>query len=217
MALVKCKECGSQVSTKAACCPTCGAKIKKKVGILGWLFALFVVLPVAWNIGTSLDKAEKQLTVTEQKATQKPRWEKATYEDKMTNNVKEVLSLRSLNAAEFDFPYKKSGGSYLTLSFRKNGNEFDAYLSIDRGQMMCNRLSCVFNMRIGDGEITTWEGSSSTTGDSDIMFAIDPKALESIIKTSNQIRISMEFYKAGSRVFEFDVSGYPTFDKSKSN
>lgn len=32
MALVKCKECGSKVSTKAAACPQCGAKINKGMG-----------------------------------------------------------------------------------------------------------------------------------------------------------------------------------------
>ena len=32
MALVKCKECGSKVSTKAAACPQCGAKISKGMG-----------------------------------------------------------------------------------------------------------------------------------------------------------------------------------------
>lgn len=30
MALIKCKECGEQVSDKAASCPKCGAPIAKK-------------------------------------------------------------------------------------------------------------------------------------------------------------------------------------------
>jgi len=33
MALVKCKECGKDVSTKAAACPNCGAKVKKPSGL----------------------------------------------------------------------------------------------------------------------------------------------------------------------------------------
>ena len=32
MALVKCKECGKEVSTKADACPNCGAKVKKPTG-----------------------------------------------------------------------------------------------------------------------------------------------------------------------------------------
>lgn len=42
MALVKCKECGSDVSTEAKACPKCGAKPPKKVGLLGWIAVLFV-------------------------------------------------------------------------------------------------------------------------------------------------------------------------------
>lgn len=46
MALVNCKECGSQVSTDAKACPKCGAKPPKRTSKLTWLvgglFALFV-------------------------------------------------------------------------------------------------------------------------------------------------------------------------------
>ncbi|SEN54749.1 zinc-ribbon domain-containing protein [Duganella sp. CF517] len=42
MALVKCKECGTEVSTEAKACPKCGAKPPKKVGLLGWIAVLFV-------------------------------------------------------------------------------------------------------------------------------------------------------------------------------
>jgi hypothetical protein len=42
MALVKCKECGAEVSTEAKACQKCGAKPPKKVGLLGWIAVLFV-------------------------------------------------------------------------------------------------------------------------------------------------------------------------------
>lgn len=51
MALVKCKECGAQVSTKAAACPSCGAKRKGGGGcivgagkLIGGLIGLGVAL-----------------------------------------------------------------------------------------------------------------------------------------------------------------------------
>lgn len=46
VALIKCKECGAQVSTKAEACPSCGAKVKKPLGCLGWTLLLIVMLPV---------------------------------------------------------------------------------------------------------------------------------------------------------------------------
>lgn len=42
MALIKCKECGKDVSNQAEKCPNCGAVVKKKTGCLTQLFAVFV-------------------------------------------------------------------------------------------------------------------------------------------------------------------------------
>lgn len=46
MALVKCKECGEQVSTKAKTCPKCGAKPPKKTSFLTWAVLVFIALTV---------------------------------------------------------------------------------------------------------------------------------------------------------------------------
>ncbi len=48
MALVKCKECGQEVSQKAGSCPKCGAPIKKKTSLFTWIVAVFAGL---WLIG----------------------------------------------------------------------------------------------------------------------------------------------------------------------
>lgn len=37
MSLVKCKECGGQLSTTATSCPHCGAKTPKRRGLVSWL------------------------------------------------------------------------------------------------------------------------------------------------------------------------------------
>lgn len=49
MALVKCKECGSDVSTKAKTCPKCGAKAPKKTSLFTWIVTGFVAAAI---IGT---------------------------------------------------------------------------------------------------------------------------------------------------------------------
>ncbi len=43
MALIKCKECGNDVSDTAATCPKCGAKVPKKTGIGTWIISGLVV------------------------------------------------------------------------------------------------------------------------------------------------------------------------------
>lgn len=53
MALIKCPECGSEVSDSAFKCPKCGKQLRKpKRSIFGklclWLFYLYNLLMVAW-------------------------------------------------------------------------------------------------------------------------------------------------------------------------
>lgn len=63
MALVKCKECGKEVSNKASKCPGCGAKVPKKTSPVTW-FALFAVLFVVYVTSTSPDKASSNASST---------------------------------------------------------------------------------------------------------------------------------------------------------
>ncbi|WP_434064109.1 hypothetical protein [Pseudomonas aeruginosa] len=42
------------MSNKAKACPSCGAKVPKSVGVIGWLFVIFIVLPIAWQFGTGI-------------------------------------------------------------------------------------------------------------------------------------------------------------------
>jgi RNA polymerase subunit RPABC4/transcription elongation factor Spt4 len=46
MALIKCKECGTEVSKSATACPKCGAPIKKKTSLFTWFVTIVVVLIV---------------------------------------------------------------------------------------------------------------------------------------------------------------------------
>jgi hypothetical protein len=46
MALIKCRECGREVSDKAKTCPGCGRKVKRPVGTLGILLAVLLGVAV---------------------------------------------------------------------------------------------------------------------------------------------------------------------------
>ena len=55
MALVKCPECGEDISTEAFKCPKCGKTLRKrKRSFMGklfkWLFILFNILMVVWLV-----------------------------------------------------------------------------------------------------------------------------------------------------------------------
>lgn len=86
MALIKCKECGNNVSTKADACPKCGAKLKSSPGaisgcivglfkLIGGLVGLFIAISFLSNSNTSdpvkklekacLEQSEKYPVVSE--------------------------------------------------------------------------------------------------------------------------------------------------------
>lgn len=46
MALIKCNECGKEISTKASSCPNCGFILKKKTTSYSYLIAIFFVILV---------------------------------------------------------------------------------------------------------------------------------------------------------------------------
>lgn len=46
MALVKCKECKEQISTKAKACPKCGAVPPKKTSLFTWLILILIIFTV---------------------------------------------------------------------------------------------------------------------------------------------------------------------------
>ncbi|WP_349573141.1 zinc ribbon domain-containing protein [Azotobacter salinestris] len=222
MAVIECKECGGQVSTSAKACPHCGAKLKKRAGILGWIFVLIFVIPMAWNIGkgifTSNSKSSAQLSdsPSDLPAPSSPaqpfsKWERNEYRDAMTDETKTVLSLRSLNSAIFEFPYQKVGGSYLTLAFRKQKEGLDAYIVVDKGQMLCGIRDCSFSLRVDDGAVQKWTGLRSSTHESDIMFIRDAEQLEKIVRKGGKIRIGIDFHRAGTKAFDFDIGEYPGF------
>lgn len=92
MALIKCKECEKEVSTKAEKCPNCGAPVKKKgIGCLGFsvLFIGFIVFVIVLgsvlntsNKSTSSNKTQKVSQNTEEISTSdfeilsfSPKWE----------------------------------------------------------------------------------------------------------------------------------------------
>lgn len=222
MAVGKCKECGGQVASSAKACPHCGAKVPKKVGVLGWVFVLFVVLPIAWNIGSGSSSPDKQASSSSARsnsaapaassAAPAPRWIERSYINEMTDAVTTALSLKSNNSSVFEFPYRVRGGSFLHLTFRKRGSDLDALFRIDKGQMLCGVIECKFSLRVGDGPVQSWTGRRSSTHERDIMFIRDARQLEQIVKRGERLRVGIEFYQAGTHVFEFDVKDYPGFN-----
>lgn len=71
MAMITCRECGKEISSKAEACPNCGAKIPQKTSIFTWIVTVILGLSVVMVI-VSPDKPSLEAnkpTATTKKAT----------------------------------------------------------------------------------------------------------------------------------------------------
>lgn len=64
MAIVKCKECGGEVSTRAAACPKCGARQPKRTRPLTWTMLALIVVTSAFVMMASDDRGSGSKAVT---------------------------------------------------------------------------------------------------------------------------------------------------------
>lgn len=86
MALIKCKECGKEISTKAEMCPNCGIRVKKKRFIIN-VFRFFEVIGVLIVIGLVVFFAYEMIKRTLNESRRK------SYigEWKLQNNIESVI------------------------------------------------------------------------------------------------------------------------------
>lgn len=223
VALKKCKECQTLLPERAAACPLCGAKVRR-TSRLTWTVLICIVI-VAINALSNSKPVEStshapasathsppdvpDLPRTEKKNVAESNWSESSYTDDMTDEVVKVYNIRSKSSVSFGFPYNQSGGSYLSLHLRKGSKSPDAYFKIDKGQMICGYSDCGFLMRVNGGKPQRWTGLNSSTGNADLMFIRDAKAIEEIVMAGGTIRIGIDFYQAGQQAFDFDLAGYP--------
>lgn len=68
MALIKCEECGNDVSTEAKACPKCGAKVKKPASRLSKLVVVLIGVAIIGSIVTAEPEAPPPPATPEQTA-----------------------------------------------------------------------------------------------------------------------------------------------------
>ena len=116
MALVKCKECGEEVSNKAKACPKCGAQAPKKTSLFTWfIFAFTIFLVYAVNQSPSSPSKSKPSSVSSSSekagsikklAPPKPAWVTSTSKDEMTGKFSAYAhSPKAFPSEKMEFPY----------------------------------------------------------------------------------------------------------------
>lgn len=135
-------------------------------------------------------------------------WAVSSPVDEMTDKPYVFASVTSINEVDFDFPY--DGGSVLTMNIREKDNESDVFFRISKGQFVCSEYSGtdIITMRFDDEAPQKFKASESSTNDSKYLFVArssDAKKIIQRCKTAKAIKVKLNFFSEGSRIFNFEV------------
>src|SRR5690606_34728933 len=138
MAMTKCSECGTEISTKAEACPKCGAKQVRTSGCAKVVLAFIIVFvglmiigqcsrdsssPGPSNTTPSSRASGSSPPASEPKAEPVPppepkvgsQWRYTRDKDPMGNGTSYWAFVQSSNTVSFDFPYSGPQRGTLTL------------------------------------------------------------------------------------------------------
>ena len=136
------------------------------------------------------------------------KWIYSSYIDKATGKRAKTGRLTSTNSMNFSPPY--SGRQYGTFTVRNHPRfGVDAYLSIDRGQLLCDNYNNTnVLVRFDNGPSASYSCGEPTDYSSETVFIHNVAGLESRMKTAKKMYVTINVYQEGSRTWEFIVQGY---------
>lgn len=215
MALIECKECKHQVSSKADSCPHCGVKISSGMGLMSWILLIFGSIIVFSMLGKSPSKTPASTqTQTEQSVSNEPAaiepqpvvhsWEYSELKDSMADGLVKTASIRSNNFTELRQPY--SGGTFGTITIRKHPRwGTDVIFLINKGQLLCSYSDCKINVRFDDNKPKSYQANEPDDHNSETLFIRDHADFIKNIKKSKKVIIEATFYQNGAIGFEFNT------------
>ena len=151
-------------------------------------------------------KRQREKAAAERAAAGK--WSYNTYTDDATGRPSKTASLTSENSMEFASPY--TGIQYGRFTVRNHPRYgVDAYLSIDKGQLLCNSYQNTnVLVRFDNGSASTYACGEPADYSNDVVFIRGVGRLEERMRTAQKMYITVSVYDEGSRTWEFDVKGY---------
>lgn len=221
MALIKCKECGQQMSSSARVCPHCGKQRSStaKTGC-AWIIVLFGTA-VIWAIWKGAGVPDTSPVVsapaipasstaevpTPAVKTSSSYWEYRTTPDSMTSKPVHTARLESQNTVDFSFPY--SGSQHATLILRQHPRYGrDVIFTIERGQFGCGVEGCTIMVRFDDGPAERYNGTAPDDHSSTGVFLSPAARFEAKLRKAKMVRIESTFYQQGRQVFTFDAAAF---------
>lgn len=225
MALIKCKECNEQVSTKAKSCPKCGAVVAQKTSGVTWLilflliFGVYVInqdAPTRRSTATTsqpIPSSSSAPSVTPPAAPVPPAsaWSSTTSSDPLTGAVSGYASSRRVSPGlAMEFPYSdvtaslavgcdsKSEWVYMgftTAPNLTNTDTKDGYSTIE------TRIRWNDDVNRVETVLLTQEWGSNF-----IHFSNDATIIQSI-SNADSLRVELEWFGSRPTYFDIPLSG----------
>lgn len=230
MALVSCRECGNKVSTDSKNCPACGAVMKRKMPL--WRKALIaiigavVVVNVLNGLGKSGERSASATTKTSPQTASSasygssapfvetfqssaspvasgPRWEESVHKDEMTDKSSKVFHLLSSDSLRLEFPYGGNNMGHLYVRFPDAGKP-DAYLLLDKGNLICGYRDCYMMVRFDDGKAQRFNATKADDHSSNVLFFSDANRFIAAARKAKKILVEVQFFQQGNQVVKFE-------------
>lgn len=224
MALIKCKECETEVSSKAETCPKCGARVAAKpMGcstLIGIVILGAVIISAFSSIFSSSTKSSAPTDASSTSSTPTApisappgsQWFYHHNGDPMGKGVIHEARVSSSNAVNFGFPY--SGTQHATLSLRTHPRHGkDVIFRIEKGQILCHSYEdCTLLVRFDDEPPTKYSAVGAADNSTETVFIRNYDKFTGKMLKAKRVRIAANIYQEGAPVFEFDVN---SFDQGK--
>ena len=151
--LTNCKTCGAEVAKNAKACPSCGAKIKNKKGLLIGIIAIFVLVVIIVSVGGGEEPQKVETGVSNNggsNVTTQQKEEKTRFVVGETAKLKDVsvtfVGITESNGSTFNEP--ADGNVFVLFEFDIN-NESQKEISVSSMlsfEGYCDDYACTFSL-----------------------------------------------------------------------
>jgi len=219
MAIVKCKECGKNLSNKAASCPHCGAKMPRKTSLLTWLVLAFILYGVyifskdTENVSQAADSSGSSSTTVSDKpkvnpSVKLPQWTNTDSTDEMSGKRSAyTLSPTITPNRPMEFPYSNVD-SWLVVGCTKSSEW--AYVGFSRAPNLVDTENGdgynVIKARVKWGESLDRETFTQKWSAKSIHFDNYETAIQKI-SASGGMMLELKWHGQGAVHFSYPLDG----------
>lgn len=237
MALIKCRECGHEVSSRARNCIKCGIKRPSKTShnirglIYGSLFLFFLYAGFTGGNKTNgydsvyknyQEKNSKQNNHYARASLNSPKpyeskWYYSNSKDELSSGTIYSASISSNNKVNLKFPYQGEQRASLQL---RNHPRFgrDVIFRLNKAQILCHSYSaCNILVRFDGENAVNYRGGEPSDHSTNYVFINNYQKFISKLLRAEKVKIAVDLYQNGTQTFEFDTKDFDVEQYKSSN